>query len=399
MISLDTFYAACKSAIGRDPNSEQRSALTVSAQSPLFIVAGPGTGKTACLTLRILKLVLVDQVPPQGILATTFTKKAAAELRSRILSWGFKLIEHLKNDTTLPAATRKWCAHLDINQVITGTIDSICEQMLRDHRDPGTLPPVLADEFVAKTLLLREGLLDAGRYMDPCLDSFLQALHGGGYGFWIGKKNDLTQNFWDRKFHDQVDWSAFKGQGATPEELTAKQVLSDAHNAYKASLDQRNLVDFALLENEVLTRLSAGGMQEFRKQLSVVLVDEYQDTNLMQEKIYFELAKSCGGALTVVGDDDQSLYRFRGATVELFRDFADRYNLEFGVKPSPIFLKTNYRSTQNILNFVNSYAVLATRVPALPGNRFFHGDRRPSWGCQSWDFFVPRWLSLPTTCR
>lgn len=358
MINLDTFYAACTAAIGRDPNDEQKSALRVSAQDPLFIVAGPGTGKTACLTLRILKLVLVDRIPPQGILATTFTKKAAAELRSRILSWGFKLIEHLKDDTTLPEPTRAWCAQLDINQTLTGTIDSICEQLLRDHRDPGTLPPVLADEFVAKTLLLREGFFGAGRFNDSYLDGFLKSLHGGGYGFGLGKKNDLAQNFWDRRFHDQVDWQAFASQGANADEVAAKQVLTEVHDAYKASLDQRNLVDFSLLENEVLVRLSAGGIKEFRDQLRVVLVDEYQDTNLLQEKIYFELAKSCGGALTVVGDDDQSLYRFRGATVELYRDFADRYNLVFGTKPSPIFLKTNYRSTQNILNFVNSYAGL-----------------------------------------
>ena len=68
-------------------------------------------------------------------------------------------------------------------------------------------------------------------------------------------------------------------------------------------------------------------MKEFTDELEVVLVDEYQDTNLLQESLYFELAKRCGGALTVVGDDDQSLYRFRGATVDLFSDFGTRYQI------------------------------------------------------------------------
>src|SRR6187401_2856014 len=77
---------------------QQQQAVNAPASAGLFIVAGPGTGKTASLTLRILKLVLVDAVPPRGVLATTFTKKAAEELRSRILGWGFHIIDGLKND-------------------------------------------------------------------------------------------------------------------------------------------------------------------------------------------------------------------------------------------------------------------------------------------------------------
>jgi DNA helicase-2/ATP-dependent DNA helicase PcrA len=92
--------------------------------------------------------------------------------------------------------------------------------------------------------------------------------------------------------------------------------------------------------------------------LQVVLVDEYQDTNLLQESLYFELARACGGALTVVGDDDQSLYRFRGATVLLFRDFALRYRKVFKRPVATVFLKTNYRSTKNIISFTNRYVKL-----------------------------------------
>jgi len=126
-----------------------------------------------------------------------------------------------------------------------------------------------------------------------------------------------------------------------------------------------------MLEYEVLKRLRAGALHEFTQDLRIVLVDEYQDTNLLQEQIYFEMAKACGGALGVVGDDDQSLYRFRGATVNLFRDFASRYGDVYGKAPLPVYLSANYRSTKSIVEFVNQFAELdpayqAVRVAGKP---------------------------------
>src|SRR5689334_14657805 len=134
MISLDNFYRVYAAAFGRSPNPEQKLALEAPPTEPLFIVAGPGTGKTTCLTLRILKLVLVDAIPPKGILATTFTRKAATELRSRILGWGFRLIEALQSDSQIDQKEKEWLKKVDVNQVITGTIDSICEEILRRFR-------------------------------------------------------------------------------------------------------------------------------------------------------------------------------------------------------------------------------------------------------------------------
>jgi DNA helicase-2/ATP-dependent DNA helicase PcrA len=358
MISLGTFFSICKKATEREPNDQQKTVLKEQSGQALFIVAGPGTGKTACLTLRILKLIFVDDLPPASIMATTFTKKAAAELRSRLLSWGFGLVEALQTEKGISSDVRERAGRTDINQVLTGTIDSICEQLLQDYRDPGTMPPVMADEFVAKTLLLRDGMLSTQLYRNEILDSFLGVVHGSnGYGFNLGRKVDLVQSFWDRRFHDQVDWEAFlKGGPKLQREGRAK--LDQVLEAYQASLSERNLVDFSLLEQEVLQRVKDGKLKEFTSQLRAVLVDEYQDTNLLQETIYFELARACKGALSVVGDDDQSLYRFRGATVELFRDFSERYAKAFGPKPKKVFLKTNYRSTKTVLRFANKYAVV-----------------------------------------
>ncbi|MCP4542413.1 MAG: ATP-dependent helicase [Chloroflexi bacterium] len=370
MISIDRFYQAYNTFRPR-PNSEQRDAIEAGPGEPLFIVAGPGTGKTTCLSLRILKLILVDDVPPQGILATTFTVKAAAELRSRILGWGFRLLETLQADSEIPPEIQAQLANVDINQITTGTIDSICEQVLRQYREPGDQPPVLVDDFVSKTLLLREGLFGGGRYRDDDLDNFLLQIRGGGkWGWNIGAKNNILQEIWQRRFQDQVNWPTFVAD-AQPAQQNAIQLVDAALNDYHAGLQERGMLDFALLEQEMLNRLWVHQLGEFLEQLQVILVDEYQDTNLLQESIYFEMAQACHGALNVVGDDDQSLYRFRGATVSLFRDFAQRYQRTFEREIEPIFLNINYRSTHAIVDFVNDYARLddgyqAVRVAEKP---------------------------------
>lgn len=359
MITLKCFHEAYVAVRKYPPNPEQVQAVDPPQAAPLFVVAGPGTGKTTVLALRILKLILVDGVVPNGILATTFTVKAAAELRSRVLSWGFELIDELLKDPSLSETSRIWLEGLDINQVLTGTIDSICERLLRDFRDPGKQPPVLADDFVTKTLLLREGLFPDRRFENTDLDALLLGLHGSSrFGFHVGRKNNLLLNLWDRRYQDQIEWPLFVAGGSTPSEQQGRQIVAEALHDYETALAGKGMVDFALLEHCVLERLQDGGFVEFTEQLQVVLVDEFQDSNLLQERLYFELAKACGGALTVVGDDDQGLYRFRGATVQLFSQFSRRYEQVFGKAPLKVFLQTNYRSTQNIIQITNDYASL-----------------------------------------
>ncbi len=359
MITFDTFQRALKEATGRIPNAGQKQAVDAVSGASLFIVAGPGTGKTATLTMRMLKLIFVDGVSPRGILATTFTKKAAQELRSRLLSWGYAVQEHLLTKEKLSKIDRLWLERIDINQVRTGTIDSVCEELLRDFRDLGTDPPILADQFVSDTLLLRQGLFQSDRYKDDDLDTFLCDARGTGrFGWNIGAKNNLVRTMWDRRHHDQMDWAKFAKSGGSPEVKQALQQLDGALADYASELSDGLMVDFAQLEQTVLNRLSSGGLTEFTSELQMVLVDEYQDSNLLQERLYFELAKRCGGALAVVGDDDQSLYRFRGATVDLFSNFEKRFTDAVGKKPKRIFLNENYRSSTVIINFVNDYVTL-----------------------------------------
>lgn len=372
MIQLEQLKAAISSF--RDlPDSAQEEVLAPDAQAPLFVVAGPGTGKTTCLTYRILKLILVDGIPPKGILATTFTKKAAEELRSRVLGWGFKTIDSLLSNPKLSPAEKEFVRKADISQVSTGTIDSLCEEVLRRYRAPGTQPPMLIDDYVSKTLLLRAGLFDQGRHNDVDLHAHLLSIHSATnnrFGYHTGKKAQLLQNLWERRHQDQVQWAKFMAKGPKPDKAGRTKV-DEVLSAYEAALKDRLMADFSTLENDVLQRLRSGHLTEFTKDIRVVLVDEYQDSNLMQEQIYFELAVACKGALCVVGDDDQSLYRFRGATVNLFSDFPARYKSRFGKTPNPIFLTNNYRSSQAIIGFVNSFARLdagyqAVRVAKKP---------------------------------
>jgi DNA helicase-2/ATP-dependent DNA helicase PcrA len=357
MISIEQFYDAYE-FLNYRPDPEKQDAIEVGPDAPLFVVAGPGTGKTTCLTLRILKFIFVDEVAPDGILATTFTRKAAAELRSRILSNGFQMIEVLQEDDGISDGVKERLQKTDINQVTTGTIDSICEEILRDHRPPGTQPPIPADEYVSKTLMLRAGLLSTGLFQDDDLENLTYRLNGGtDWGWNISRKNKIVTDLWDRRFQDQVDWEEFvTDENGDP--LPDRRALGRVMDSYRDELEQRGMVDFALIEQNVLNRLREGRLTEFLDGLEVVLVDEYQDTNLLQEAIYFEMADACDGALTVVGDDDQSLFRFRGATVELFREFRNRYQEEFGTLPERVELTTNYRSTQNIISFVNDYVRL-----------------------------------------
>jgi DNA helicase-2/ATP-dependent DNA helicase PcrA len=365
VLRLDTFIHIVKTVLSRDLDNDQgqRDAVRASPNQSLFIVAGPGSGKTTVLALRILRLIFVDGIAPGAIVATTFTRRAAAELRSRILGWGDQVRTAAFLLSNLTQGQLDSLRDLDINQVITGTIDSIAEQELRDHRAPGTQPPVVMEEFVGDSLMLREGLFRTGRHRLPDLSSYVIHLRGSAYGLTMAERSSIIREIRERIYHDEVDVSRYRNDtrpnGSAPH--LGINIVCEAIYDYEQELNARLLLDFVELERQFLERMRNGSLNDFLESILYIFVDEYQDTNLLQEYIYFEMFRSTierGGALTVVGDDDQSLYRFRGATVDLFHDFPRIFHQTFNLMPRTIYLSRNYRSTDAIMTLCNNFSQL-----------------------------------------
>jgi DNA helicase-2/ATP-dependent DNA helicase PcrA len=365
MITWDDFCSLVTHTIKRTLDSNQDKnqwdAICAPLDTSLFLVAGPGSGKTTVLALRVLKFVFVDDVDPSAILATTFTRKAAAELRSRILGWGDNMRKELMR---VHPALRLRLERLDLNRIVTGTLDSIAEEVMRDNRAPGVQPSILIEEFVADALMVRRGFFDSGRHNSVDLRDYVKYINGSAWKINIGTLREVAREVRDRFLHDQVDEAAFESSSTHP----GVPVLCAAIRDYSQALDTNLVLDFAALEANFLRRLQNGTLTSFQNNLRVLLVDEYQDTNLLQEQIYFLLTESAiahGGAVTVVGDDDQSLYRFRGATVELFRDFVVRLQQHCRAWPQMIYLNHNYRSTPTIVRFYSGFVALdPAYVPA-----------------------------------
>jgi DNA helicase II / ATP-dependent DNA helicase PcrA len=371
MLSYPEFVITVRAAIPRFQqhwlNTEQDQAVQGMPTPPTFIVAGPGAGKTTVLVLRILKLILVDQVAPARIVATTFTRKAAAELRSRVLSWGFATMSRALADAAAGNDTPRedWLRNTDINAARTGTLDSLAEQFLVECRGPGEIIPSTIEGFLAKSLMRREGMFPQQRHRDPQLDALLGALGlTTDYSNTFADKLRAVSSIADRMRHDLIDLTAYGAMGA------GRQVLVDAINGYTAYLDANNLTDFGRLEHLVLTRLQNNQLASVVNGLDALLIDEFQDTNYLQEQIYLELCRQSNASLTVVGDDDQSIYRFRGATVEIFANFQNRIVQALGAAwmPNRVDLFRNYRSTRRVVNFCQHFiemdqAFQAARAP------------------------------------
>ena len=345
--------------ISRQSNPNQNDAIQAPLNQSLFIVAGPGSGKTTVIALRVLKLIFVDDIDPSNILVTTFTRKAAGELRSRILGWGDQL-RHVFMQQSAYSHVRDQLRRLDFNRIITGTLDSIAEEILGDYRAPGTPPLIVIEDFVSNALMIQVGLFNHGRHNNQNLRDYIAYLRGTSWGLNTSEISATLREIKDRFYHEQVDVDQFRSSSTHQ----GVPIVCDAIRDYEQELQNRLFYDFARLEQEFLTRLRDGTLDSFLQNVRFVLVDEYQDTNLLQEQIYFELTRAAlrnGGSITVVGDDDQSLYRFRGATVDLFQAFVSRINATLGIQPRIIYLSQNYRSAPRIVDFCNSFIVLDTR--------------------------------------
>ncbi len=312
------------------PNESQRRAI-LHLDGPLYLPAGPGSGKTRVLLWRVVNLIACQDINPKDIYLCTFTEKAALQLKE-----GLRVL--------LGEATNHSQKQYDISRMYVGTVHSSCHRILRDRqftpdrRRPRI--PDLMDELGQYLFLYRK-------------DNWTSLTAEAGFRNNVNEKlNSLFEgDRVSRSRHNAVAncisyFNRLSEECIEPAKLLKQIKKRDSkklvrmYDTYLELLKSKNVTDFSLVQQEALHVL-----ERFPKSGSVfkyVIVDEYQDTNTVQEKLFFRLASGYKN-ICVVGDDDQALYRFRGATVENFVDFPNRCQKYLGQKPTEIPLVKNYR--------------------------------------------------------
>ena len=290
----------------------QQSAAVTHAGGPLLVVAGAGSGKTRVLTRRIAYLMSRRNVAPYQILAITFTNKAAGEMKERV------------GDLVGPVAKSMWVS----------TFHSACVRLLRQEANRLGYSNSFsiydsADSLRLITIVAKELNLDSKRYPARQFQAMIS-----------NAKNELMGP------NDYVN--------ATSNQF--EEVVADVYSIYQKRLQQANAMDFddLILKTVQVLQQFPEAKARFRSRFRHVLVDEYQDTNhaqyiLVKELVGNESEGIPAAELCVVGDADQSIYGFRGATIRNIMQFELDYP-----NATTVLLEQNYRSTQNILNAANA---------------------------------------------
>ena len=296
-------------------------------RGPLLIIAGPGSGKTFTLVERIIYLIAEHAIAPEKMLILTFTDKAAGELKTRVSNrlgeMGIKF---------------------NLNEMYLGTFHSICLRILEEFREFTRLRRnySLMDEFDQQYFLYQKQ-----KHFETVEN--ISLLTGGKEKTSSWKLSDKLQGLINKISEEAVE----------PEDLSKSnhaevRALGETCLLYRRLLEEENALDFSTIQFETLKllRQNEAVKNELRSRFEFVMVDEYQDTNTIQELILRELTGAVNPNLCVVGDDDQGLYRFRGASIRNILEFREQFAEDVC---SQVTLSTNYRSHPDIIEKYDSW--------------------------------------------
>lgn len=307
------------------PNPSQQLAIE-KTEGPLLIIAGPGAGKTKTLVERIVHLIIEKQIPAENIMVSTFTEKAAKELVTRVSNRALEL--------NVP---------INLSEMYIGTLHSIFLRILEENREFTRLSRNYRmfdrfdqQYFIYNSLQEFEGVENSSLIMgDHQTSSWDKAQNIVRY---ISKISEESLD------HDKLKTSVY------PEIKT----LGEIFEIYRMKLKEENALDFSEIQSEVFELLNSytDVLQKIRERIKYIMVDEYQDTNTIQEKILFKMVDPEKNNICVVGDDDQGLYRFRGATIRNILEFQSNFKKgECGL----VKLEVNYRSHPGIIDFYSEW--------------------------------------------
>lgn len=313
-------------------NPAQREAV-IHGEGPLLIIAGAGTGKTKVITHRIACLIAAKRAEPEEILAVTFTEKAANEMEERV-------------DVLIPYS---------YSFVEISTFNSFGERVLRNYGIELGYPPDfrLLDD-VEQAIFFRGHLFQFPLDYYRPLSSPTKYIQDILAAIKRLKQEDISHEEYTAYSQNQVDNAA---DGAGKERALKHLEIARVYEKYQEILKRENKIDF---EDQVwlvlaLFRKRPSVLEEFQDRYKYILVDEFQDTNYIQ----FEMLKLLAAKnrnLTVCGDDDQSIFRFRGASLANILNFEEVYP-----DAKKIVLGKNYRSTQDILD--SAYQLIKQNNP------------------------------------
>lgn len=319
--------------VTREQLNEAQLQAVQHVDGPMLIIAGAGTGKTRVITSRILHLLLEKKVPSSQILALTFTEKATEEMIARV-------------DEAMP---------LSYEEVTIKTFHGFCETVLRERGmelgiDPGYRLLTQPEQWLFLKSHLFSFELDYYRPLgNP--NKFLHTLLGH---FSRLKDEDILPS----QYVKHAEKAAEEATDEVAKEEAAKMLeVAKAYATYQRLMLENNCLDFGDLQFYALRLFERrpSVLQEFQQRFQYIMVDEFQDTNFAQNKLVMLLAAEHQN-LVVVGDDDQSIYKWRGASLSNIRSFEKRFP-----EAKKVVLTENFRSTQNVLDV--SYHVVQNNNP------------------------------------